>query len=214
MGKQTGSLQDIEPRRKLAAPERRSQLVSIAVDLIAAKGFEGLRFQEVAERAGINNGTLAYHFASKEELITGVMRLLSEELQRPPAPLAGPPPTALEELRLEFERMGELLRTRARLLVVFVELSLRGLRDPTIEGVTAALDDDCLQHLLRIVRHGMREGTFRADLDADAAAVALVVQIKGIGFHAMTGGLDPGLIQRTVAEIARQAEYWLTGRGV
>src|SRR5487761_1532679 len=77
---------------------RRQQLVQIAFDLIASKGFEGLRFQEVASQAGINNATLYYYFPSKEALIQGVVDFLMERLRTPQAKPDPPAANALEEL--------------------------------------------------------------------------------------------------------------------
>jgi AcrR family transcriptional regulator len=198
------------PKLKLAATDRRRQLVAIAMDLIATKGFEGLRYQEVAKEAGINNATLFYHFSTKEELIQGVMQHLGEEFRKTPTRHAGKPPTALEELRLEFEGVGELLQEQPKLFLVLTEISLRALRDPVIESVVRTLDEFWRQHLTEVIGLGVKQGTFRPDIDVDAAAVALMAQIKGIGFHAMTGKLKRREVQQTVSEIARQAEYWLT----
>jgi AcrR family transcriptional regulator len=104
------------------------------MDLIATKGFEGLRYQEVAKEAGINNATLFYHFSTKEELIQGVMQHLGEEFRKTPDRPAGTLPTALEELRLEFESVGALLQEQPKLFLVLTEISLRALRDPVIES--------------------------------------------------------------------------------
>jgi hypothetical protein len=58
-------------KTKLAGADRRRQLVSIAINHIALKGFEGLRFQEVAEEAGINNATLYHYFPAKKSADSG-----------------------------------------------------------------------------------------------------------------------------------------------
>jgi AcrR family transcriptional regulator len=205
-----GSSPANQPRRKLAAPERRRQLVSIAMDLIAAKGFEGLRFQEVAEAAGINNATLAYHFANKEALITGVMSSMAEELSKTPDRPPNGPQNALDELRLEFSSMVELLRNRPRLFLVITELSMRAMRDPTMGTLVDTLDGYWRQHLSEVIRLGKSEGVFRPDIDVDSMAVALMAQMKGIGFHALVGRLKPEEVERCVAQIAAQTERWLT----
>lgn len=210
MEKRIESLPANQPKRKLAAPERRRQLVSIAMDLIAAKGFEGLRFQEVAKAAGINNATLAYHFANKEALITGVMSSMAEELGKAPDRLQDHPSTALDELRLEFSSMVELLRNQPRLFLVITELSMRAMRDPTMATLVATLDGYWRQHLSEVIRLGMAEGAFRPDIDVDSMAVALMAQIKGIGFHALVGRLTHEEVERSSAEIAAQTEHWLT----
>ena len=66
-------------KAKRCGTDRREQLVSIAMNVIATKGFEGLRFQAVAKEAGINNATLYYHFQTKEALIRYDTRPLPDE---------------------------------------------------------------------------------------------------------------------------------------
>ena len=57
--------------RKREAAMRR--LVDAAMELIAAKGVEGLRLRELAERAEIGFGSFYNHFSSKEELVEAVV---------------------------------------------------------------------------------------------------------------------------------------------
>ena len=59
-----------------------------------------------------------------------------------------------------------------------------------------------------MIRLGIQEGSFRADIDEESTAAALMAQIKGIGLHAMTGILKRKKTQQSVSEIARQAEHW------
>jgi AcrR family transcriptional regulator len=201
-----------KPAHKLAATDRRLQLVSIAMDLIAAKGFEGLRFQEVAQLAGINNATLFYHFSSKEKLIMGVVQQLGEQVRRTPGRPKDRPVTALEELRLEFESMGSLLQKRPETFVVLTELSLRAMRDPIMEKVTKTFDASWRHHLSEIIQLGMREKSFRPDIDVDAVVVALMAQIKGIGFHAVTGKLKASHVKQLVHQAADQVERSLVNQ--
>ncbi len=181
----------------------------MAMDLIATKGFEGLRFQEVAHEAGINNATLSYHFATKEELILGVMEHLGREMQQTPGRPAERPVSAREELRLEFESVGRLLLKRPKLFVVLIELSMRAMRDPVTGNAVNMMDEHWRQHLTSVIEQGKREGIFRAGVDTETAATVLMAQIKGLGFHALTGKLKPREIERAIAEAARQAEIWL-----
>jgi AcrR family transcriptional regulator len=54
--------------------QARRRLVEAAIELIAAKGVEGLRLRELAERADIGFGSFYSHFASKDELVEAVVR--------------------------------------------------------------------------------------------------------------------------------------------
>jgi AcrR family transcriptional regulator len=203
----------VRPNQKLPATDRRRQLVTIAMDFIASRGFEGLRYQEVAKAAGINTATLFYYFPNKEELIHAVMEHLKEEFSKTPGRPVDKPATALEELRLEFESISNLMQKQSRLFLVHAEISLRALRDPVIEKELRSLDGLWKQHLMHVIESGMAEGTFRNDISSEATAVALMSQFKGIGWHALTAGLRRKEIQEAVQQIALQTEFWLTGKG-
>src|SRR6266513_932786 len=92
MSEPAANIEDVEHTTKRLASartthgdERRRSLVLAAYDLIAEKGFEDLRTRGVAMRAGVNIATLHYYFASKEDLIDGVVNYLLD-LSRPEAP--------------------------------------------------------------------------------------------------------------------------------
>lgn len=194
---------------KLPATERRQQLVLIATDQIAAKGFEGLRFQEVAKRAGINNATLYYHFPTKEKLIQGVVSHLTEELKKTRRHPSDVAMTARQELSLEFRDLRDLLLEQPRLFIVLMELSLRGLRDPAINKMEAKRDGFWRQHLSSMIRRGIEQGVFRRSIRVEPTVTALMAQIKGIGYHATLGKRRRGEVDQAIAEIAQQVEHWL-----
>jgi AcrR family transcriptional regulator len=179
------------------------------MDQIATKGFEGLRFQEVAKQAGINNATLYYYFPTKEALIQGVVSHLTGELKKTRGLAKDAQPTPREELSLEFEDIRELLRTQPKLFVVLTELSLRGLRDPVVGRMGKSRDEFWRVHLSGIIQRGLEQGVFRQGINVEATVTALMAQIKGIGHHATLGKRRGGEVDQAIAEIARQVEHWL-----
>jgi AcrR family transcriptional regulator len=198
-------------RTRLAATDRREQLISIAMNHIATKGFEGLRFQDVAKEAGINNATLYYHFPTKEALIQGVVATLFEEVKKTRSFRNNRPASALDEVRVEFSDLSELLHRRPRIFVVLTELSLRGLRDPAIGKMEENRDVFWREHLSGIVRRGVKQGVFRRDIRREPVVTALMAQFKGIGYHASLGKRIRRETDDAIAEIGRQVELWLTG---
>jgi AcrR family transcriptional regulator len=195
-------------KAKLAAPERRQQLVSIAMQQISSKGFEGLRFQEVAKQAAINNATLYYHFPTKEALIQGVVSHLTEELKKARRRPKDLPLNARQELHLEFRDLRELLRAQPELFIVLTELSLRGLRDSAINKMEKRRDDFWREHLSGIIRRGIEQGVFRREIEVESAVTALMVQFKGIGYHAVLGKRKWPEVDEMITEIARQVEHY------
>lgn len=52
---------------------RKEQIVSIATNLFARKGYEGTSLRDIAEAAGLTKAALYYHFPDKEKLYEGVV---------------------------------------------------------------------------------------------------------------------------------------------
>lgn len=190
--------------------DRRRQLVQIAFDLIASKGFEGLRFQQVAAQAGINNATLYYYFASKEALIQGVVEYMMAELKTPPVEVDKPPCNALEELRQMFEEARRRLKGNPSFFIVITELALRAKRDPAIDRIGEDRDKFWVNRFTGIVERGVAQGIFRSELDREATAASLMIQMKGLAHHAAMRERTPGEIDAILSTLAAQIEHWLT----
>lgn len=72
---------DRRPRRAPDAADRRRDaersrqaLLDAALDEFAAKGFDGARVQEIADRAGVNKQLIAYYFGGKDGLYQEIQR--------------------------------------------------------------------------------------------------------------------------------------------
>ena len=60
--------------------DTRAEIISSALELFAANGFERTSLREVAETLGITKAALYYHFKSKDELLAAVVQPLVDEL--------------------------------------------------------------------------------------------------------------------------------------
>lgn len=186
---------------------QRQALVDAAYYQIAEGGFEGLRTRDVAARAGVNIATLHYYFATKEDLIRAVLERLYEEVSTVHAPpYETETKTPLEELRSEFADMVYQLRLKPETYVVFFELGLRSLRDPSIRGMLRDLTMHWREHIEGYLKEGVRQGLFRPDLDVPAAAAGLIALLEGALIQMMSEqGNFPE--ERVYAEV----EQWITG---
>lgn len=61
------------PYAKTAALQ--SKILEACIELFGQTGFRNLAMKEVAQRVGISHTGLLHHFASKEELLSGVLKL-------------------------------------------------------------------------------------------------------------------------------------------
>lgn len=53
--------------------DTRRKILDAAVDLLASKGYAGLRTADVAEAAGVSRGAQTHHFPSKDDLVVAVV---------------------------------------------------------------------------------------------------------------------------------------------
>jgi AcrR family transcriptional regulator len=61
-------------QRSRDGPEvRREQIVDEAIRVIGQRGYHGFTLQELAQRCGLTNGGVLYHFGSKEGLLIAVL---------------------------------------------------------------------------------------------------------------------------------------------
>jgi AcrR family transcriptional regulator len=63
-----------------AMSERRDEIVELAGQLFARKGFAGTTVREIADRAGILSGSLYHHFDSKEAIAAEILLQYYEQL--------------------------------------------------------------------------------------------------------------------------------------
>ena len=59
---------------RVPAEDRRLQIIEVARDLFAARGYEGTTTRELAEKIGINEALLFRHFPTKEDLYWAVLQ--------------------------------------------------------------------------------------------------------------------------------------------
>ena len=173
----------LERARTPHGDERRRSLVLAAYDLIAEKGFEDLRTRDVAMRAGVNIATLHYYFASKEDLINGVVDYLldllssvaSQDLQLDYS-------TPLGHLRAMFRNTVHRMRTMPKMFIVLGELVMRSQRHPELERAMQRMDEQWMQYLGWILAEGVAQGQFRAGMDSETTAKMIIVVVKGLTF--------------------------------
>ena len=64
----------------VTAEQTRERLLRAAADVFAERGYDGTRVADIAAAAGVSNGAMYAHFASKAELLTGALRAHGQRL--------------------------------------------------------------------------------------------------------------------------------------
>ena len=159
------------PHKRESGDDRRLAIAAAAREIIVEKGLEGLRTRDIADRVGINIATLHYHVPSKEALIALVAESLRRDfhMQSLRNPRQGKSP--LEQLHLEFDDFRETVNETPELIIVLTALIEKARRDAEIGAIMTPMYEYWRNQFAEIFRAGIADGSFRANLDPNIAAL-------------------------------------------
>ncbi|HQR04258.1 MAG: TetR/AcrR family transcriptional regulator [Proteobacteria bacterium] len=142
--------------------QRESEIMTMALDVFAERGYEATSMAEIAARIGVVEGTLYKYFESKRELLIKVLEnwyaALIDAFRRDLAGLSG----ARARLRyLVWRHLRVLHEDRLLCLLLFQEV--RAERDYYQSGLHQ-MNRRYSQLLMDVMQEGMDSGEFRADV--------------------------------------------------
>jgi AcrR family transcriptional regulator len=154
------------PKDEVDTLTRRDELLVIAAELFASKGFRNTTVRDIADAAGILSGSLYHHFDSKESMVDEILRSFQQELfGRYDEILASDadPRTKLEQaVRVSFDAIDQ---HHSEVAIFQNDAAYLG----TLEGF-GYLDERHAQSRevwMTLLREGMAAGVLREDLDID-----------------------------------------------
>ena len=151
----------------------RSALLTAARQAFEQRGFNDCRMNDIADAAGVSHGTVYTYFASKEEILGGVIDELLVELQDDLRTSSKDPMERIEEAN---RRYLTAYRDNARLLQVVEQASVA---DPDLGK---RLDEFRSRYHARVstaLRRLQQQDRVAPDLPADVTATALCAMVEG-----------------------------------
>ena len=159
----------------MANASRREQILEAAMELFSGKGYHATSMRDIAERLGIQAGSLYVHISGKEELLYDIVDRAAEQFLEAAR-------QAEEAARARGAGAEERLRTavRAHLEVMAANLDTATVffhewkfLDPQRRAQIKAKRDAYESVFRRIVADGVAEGAFRP-VDVRLAALAVL----------------------------------------
>ena len=189
-----------QPRQAVARPGRprsdraRRDICAAFREILIADGFDKVRMEHVAARAGVGKATIYRYWPSKQALAHEVLR----ELANPHIAVPDVGDTRTELLATVLAPMRALTETdfgpviRALLSEIARDPQLG---DPFRASVVQARRDE----VTRVIARGIRRGDLRPDVHPDVATEMLVGPVY---FRLMFGGsIDAAFAERIVDEV-------------
>ena len=180
---------------------RREQLLDAAIGLVAAKGYEATTVRDIAAAADVATGTIAYWFASRDDLLRAALVEAARRFGRRLDDALAAAETPLDELIAHAEVATPRTEAEIAAQVVWVEFWRQAQRDEELRALHERIYDSWRARIAGSVQAGVEAGAFRA-VDADDWARRFVALIDGLTLHVL---LHPGSVTADDMErIARE----------
>jgi len=180
-------------QRSAATKER---IQKATVELVQEIGWRQVTTRRIAERAGVNQALVHYHFGTVDALLRqAVIAELDQQMAEPIEQMLTSD-TPGEGIR----RLSDWLRAvdpSSSMAVLSAEVLAFATRDEAVREWMAGLLDTVRTQMSRSIEAAQADGTVRADVSAAGVAVVVAAIIDGLIVHVL---VDPNLRLDDVAD--------------
>lgn len=166
---------------RMSRMDRRQAIIEAAVVVFAKKGFFGAKVSEIAETAGVADGTIYLYFKSKDEILISLFEEKMESIIEDLLAILHPLDDPEEKIRRYVVAHLELVASQPELMqVLTIELrqSARFIKEYSPKGFGKYLGI-----LGAILEEGQRRGVFRKELHPGVFRRALFGAIDEISLE-------------------------------
>lgn len=159
----------------MTKPDCRGKLMEVGTQLFAERGLNGVGIRELSQAAGASISMVSYYFGGKEGLYSAVLQeqfACFDEIENVMGEQAGPVEMIEAYVRWTIQRH----RNNPHLLRFYTS----ELTNPThyFSTIVSPAIGKVISILAKIVEEGIRQGTFRRDIHAANAALALAGMVN------------------------------------
>jgi AcrR family transcriptional regulator len=192
--------------RQEQVEQRRAELLEAAKQVVLERGLSHTRVADVAAATQVSGGLIHYHFATKDVLLTEMLRTEAERdiaKARRLATGTGDSLQRLDRVMREFIPASRNDQT----WVLWIDAWGAGLRDEALREISEELDTAWSEMLLTVITDGVETGEFATD-DPEGVAERLAALLDGLGLRVTLQ--RRGITRKQMHEHARvQAELEL-----
>jgi len=157
--------------KKLTPQERKGQIIQTSLQLFAVKGYENTTINNIIEDSGISKGGFYHHYASKEELLKDIVRMLIGDMVVIFEEIDGRDDlTALEKTNEYIRRVCAYKGDKVIEVAALLSELYSGGKNVQLES---KIYDFAREHIApvmkRIILQGIKEGDFKTEFPEEAA---------------------------------------------
>ncbi|AZG47879.1 TetR/AcrR family transcriptional regulator [Gordonia insulae] len=156
------------PRGTVSGSTRRDELLTTAGRMFAEQGLRSTTVRDIADAAGILSGSLYHHFDSKESMVDEILRGFLDDLFARYREIADSSLTAADTLRRLVVASFEAIDAQRNAVAIYQDEAKR-LAGQDRFGYIGERNTEFRELWHAVLRRGVDDGEFRADLDVELA---------------------------------------------
>lgn len=174
-------------KRIEAGRKTRRDILAAALRVFGEQGYSATRLEDIAKKAGISRGPIYWHFSSKENLHTKILKSsLKRYKNRIDLALQSMNGSPLEKIRNLLKELFVMLEDDKEYRDAYSTFIFRG----ELTGEAGRIYNEMMGGYYReaaitladLIREGIQIGEIRADTNPELAASALLYFISGVEF--------------------------------
>ena len=181
--------------------QRRAELLAAAKQVVLERGLSHTRVADVADATNVSGGLIHYHFATKDVLLTEMLRSEAEQDIAKVRRLAAGAGSAVERLDRVMREFIPSARND-QTWVLWIDAWGASLRDEALRQISEELDETWRQMLEIVIVDGVKSGEFSC-ADPKATADRISALLDGLGVRLTLR--RPGITRKTMIENSRVA---------
>lgn len=167
-------------------PAAMAAKLSGAAAVIAERGLDESKMDDLASAAGVPKATLYYYFSGKEEILTFLLRDVLHRLTEEVAIATTAPGTAAERFSAVIRAQLGIMAEQPDVCRALVGDLGRAAR---MADITEMIDDAFIRPVQQLLDEGVRDGSLAATSDPRLAAIAVFGALAMTGLsHLVRGG--------------------------
>jgi len=183
--KRAGSAEELPPKERsdeAAASNRRADIIRVASELFAERGYRATTVRDIGDRVGMLSGSLYYHFKTKDEILHELMEAYEDDLLAHYA-------SAVEESGDFRTALRRLLRAGLQAVVDYPDET--AILHAELKYFTTSGDFDFINKMMKRIE------------DLYVSAIE-----QGIAAGEIRPDVDPRMIYRMVMDVLKSASFW------
>lgn len=172
--------------------------------MIAKRGIDGVRVEDVAAEADVSTALLYYHFRSRAGLVEAAFEMASERAPSTALRVASSRLSGYEAL--EDALLAELdnKASQREYAIVWGEVSARAVFEPELRPRVRRINHDWRQTVAGAIVRGIEDGSIAPDVVPDDAAEVLIVLVDGFSTRWLSGSLELDRVRELMRSALQQ----------